>query len=516
MKKFQLPQLSLKRRRILRNTAENYAYLYYGLFFVCALLFVIFGMITQGDSVRYSFFYAATSGYAESTDMFMDFFNSVRDASHNGGYEKSVIYPPLANLLYFGIGKMFKADLVDDKFKDRFNLRNTDPIALMVYFVSVMLCVFAVYLIIDRYLLRSKFKAAPAALAITSALSFPMLTAIQRGNIIILAIPLTMFFVFFRNHERKLVRELSYISLAIAAGLKIYPAVFGILLLTDKKYKEAVRLIIYGIIAFVVPIFAFGGPELLWQLVTNIFKFNSNRSGVVRAYRTGYSYQELLMLFAPKGIANTCGKVVFWCLELMAALMVFLLPKDWQKLTALCYMVFNIRSLSSIYALTFFLVPFVMFLTDKRRFKWNDYLYLLCLALMFIPLPCIWFGFTGSMAEHSGLLAGLAGKKLLRTQWAVIAHYAGVNKLVSVFAFQGVFLLLVLDVLLTPSSESGKKGFRLSRLLKFKKTAKPVEPSEEASDKMVDLSDSSAVSEVNTEITATEEATVSAVSEETV
>ncbi len=450
MKRFQLGNLHLKQRHKLKNTPENYAYLYYGVFLLFVFIYILIGMLTRGDSVRYSFFYSSSFDYLLSTDMFMDFFNSVRDASHNGGYEKNVIYPPLANLLYYFLGKMFKADLVADKFKDRFELRNTDPIALFVYFISVLLCVFAVYLIIDRYLQRCNFKAAPAALAITSALSFPMLYAIQRGNIIILAIPLTMFFVFFRNHERKLVRELSYIALALAAGLKIYPAVFGILLITDKKYKEAARLVLYGVVAFAVPIFAFGGPELLVRLVKNIFSFNSNRSSVSRAYRTGYSFQELISVYMPKGVPRTCGKVVFWCLELMAGLMVFLLPKDWQKITALCYMVFNIRSLSSSYALAFFLVPFVMFLTDKRTFKWNDYLYLLCLALMFIPLPCIWYGFLGNMAENTGLLVKLKGDSLDHMRWSLIAHYGGVNKLLSVFAFQGIFILLTIDALFTP------------------------------------------------------------------
>lgn len=453
-------KLKLKRRRGLGNTAENYAYLYYGMFALCTIVYIAIGMISHGDSIAYSLFYRSsgnpdTMNVTElkyTTDTFMDFFNSVRDAADNGGYDNGVIYPPLASLLFLGYSKLFNTSLVGSEFGNRFNLRNLDPIALLVFFVSMMLCVFAVYLVIDRYLLRCGFKAAPAALAITSALSFPMWYAIQRGNVVIFAIPLTMFFVFFRNHERKLVRELSYIALALAAGLKIYPAVFGILLITDKKYKEAARLIIYGILAFVLPIFVFGGPDQLVQLVKNIFSFHSGLSKKEAPFRSGYSYQELVAVFIHNKSIAVFGKIVFWCMEAMALIMVFLLPKDWQKLTALCYMVFNIRSLSSIYALTFFLIPFVLFLTDKRRFKWNDYLYLLCLALMFIPLPCIWYGFTDSMVGTR-----FSGGEQIADRFGMIAHYAGVNKLVSVVAFQGIFLLLILDVLLTPSGDK-KQG----------------------------------------------------------
>lgn len=481
MSKRPFPSLSPKnRRRLLHNTPEDYAYLYYGIFFLCSVLYIILAMVSEGDTVRYSLFYAPTFTYQKSSDLFMDFFNSVRDASHGGGYEKSVIYPPLANLIYVAIGQMFKSEFVAMDFANRFQLRDYDPIALMVYFLCIMLCVFSVYLILDRYLLRSKFKAAPAALALSSALSFPMLYAIQRGNIIILAIPLTMFFVFFRNHERKLVRELSYIALALAAGIKIYPAVFGILLITDKKYKEALRLVCYGIVAFVVPVFAFGGPELLLRLFENIAGFNASHDTATVTLRSGYSFQELIAVLAPSGFWNVGGKVLFWILEIVALVLVFVLPKDWQKITALCYLVFNIRSLSSMYALAFFLVPFAMFLTDKRKFRWNDYLYLISLALMFIPLPCLWYGYLDEMVKHSGLLAGFTGTSLDLARWKLIAHYGGVNKLLSAFAFQEMFLLLVIDALLTPTQNGTKRKLSLKNLVAWGKSLFKKNRSEES------------------------------------
>lgn len=86
------------------------------------------------------------------------------------------------------------------------------------------------------------------------------------GNSAMLVFGLLLIFFALRNHESKVVREIAMIILAICAGMKIYPAVFGLLYLKEKKWKEAVRLIIYGILFFFVPFAFFGGVNgmLLW------------------------------------------------------------------------------------------------------------------------------------------------------------------------------------------------------------------------------------------------------------
>ena len=463
--------------RRLSPTQKNMVELFYILFLGLGGLSVIAAMISGGETLRHTFFFTYNSKYQMcTTDAFMDFFNSVRDASHNGGYEKGVIYPPLANLIFFLFGKMMYADYVGETFTNRFSLRNYDPNGLLVYFVFVTLCLFMTFLVIDRRLRSQNFKFSPALMALFGTFSFPMLYGIQRGNIIILAVPLTMFFVFYRNSKKKWIRELSYIALALAAAVKIYPAVFGVLLITDKKYKEALRTVAYGIALFILPVFAFdGGLDLIRQLVENIVHFSGQKASSVSkiTFRSGYAFQTLANTYFTTKLTSILGKLIFICIELLSFMMAFMLPKEWQKVTCICYALFNIQSFSGNYALVFFLLPFIMFITERKRFRWNDIVFLLCMMMMFIVLPCFWYQGVVNASWSSDAVCTVAASLKERTRAAFIDHYVGVNKLISPFAFHSCFLLLIYDAWTTVDDKAVNV---------FKKKNKPEPISEENAD----------------------------------
>ena len=90
-------------------------------------------------------------------------------------------------------------------------------------------------------------------------LSSIFIYAYERGNLIQLTVVLSTIFLLCYNSKNKIIKEISFICLATAAALKIFPALFGILLLFDKKYKEAMRLIIYGINFTSLPFLFFEG-----------------------------------------------------------------------------------------------------------------------------------------------------------------------------------------------------------------------------------------------------------------
>ena len=48
-------------------------------------------------------------------------------------------------------------------------------------------------------------------------------------------------------------RELALIALAFATCMKLYPVIFGVLLLRKDKLKEATRCIVSGLVLFIVP-----------------------------------------------------------------------------------------------------------------------------------------------------------------------------------------------------------------------------------------------------------------------
>ena len=120
--------------------------------------------------------------------------------------------------------------------------------------------------------------------------NYGMLYAYERGNIVIYSFICSMMFVFFQNSKNKYMREIALMSLAFAAGLKIYPAFLGCLLLYNKEYKRAIRTVIYGIIMFIVPFFAF--QEKLSGLpifLNTLFKFQN----ITELSYNGFSFDKI-------------------------------------------------------------------------------------------------------------------------------------------------------------------------------------------------------------------------------
>lgn len=213
------------------------------------VLCIIFAVATSGKSFRGMLFHNGIY-----TDWFMDFFNSIRDSAASNVYsERNSVYPPLAVAFFRFIGRMIPYREVALDPRNKYDMQQSQ-LAIMFYLLYVIIVVLFMYRsVLKTTLTDKKMRISTEFFAFSMIASYPMIYCFERGNIVSAAVALTMFFVFFRNSDSKVVRELSYIALALAAGLKLYPAIFGVLLLFDKKFKDAGRLIAYGILSVVVP-----------------------------------------------------------------------------------------------------------------------------------------------------------------------------------------------------------------------------------------------------------------------
>ena len=103
-----------------------------------------------------------------------------------------------------------------------------------------------------------------------------MIYLIERGNIIVLVLPLLLYFVNEYDSDVKYKRHLAYICLAISVAIKIYPVFFGLLLLKKKKnFKKILLCIFYGAVFFFVPFIFVGGFSQLGVLIHNILYTSS-------------------------------------------------------------------------------------------------------------------------------------------------------------------------------------------------------------------------------------------------
>ncbi len=412
--------------------------LYYWLFGASAVTFFALMFFTDGMILE-DILHKDESG----SDFFMDFFNSVRDGKSLDVYsETGVIYPPLANIFFFLVSKMIKPELAALIFKERL-LIQSDIVCLFIYFFFVAFALYLFTKTVKHKLVDEGLKKNSEIFTLLLAFSYPMVYCFQRGNLIMLAAVLTMFFVFNRNSKNKYIREISYISLAVAAGLKLYPAIFGLLLLFDGKYKQAVRLAVYGIVFIFVPFVFYGGISAVADFIENATSFSGKSSVRMKA---GYICVDAISHYiseffnVPFNRINTVLLTVTY--SAATGVLVFSV-KEWQKCWALAYMIMNFASFSRTYTLLFALIPFLIFILQKDRKK-KDVIYFLCFAAFFIVIPAIYYPYIDDILDF------IVNDVLHKAQFGHVRTrtiVANPNRAAAPFLVSGMMLFMFADVL---------------------------------------------------------------------
>ena len=192
-------------------------------------------------------------------DLFMDFFNSIRDVSQGTGVytERHVIYPPMANLIFLICMRFVPEEYASTSFEDRESWANY-PSAVLVCFLFLFVFTILLLLALQKNLPGHGGK--KAVLVFFLIVNPPVLYLLERANLLLLSILSLAVYALYYNAGQKWKRELALLALAFSFSIKLYPAVFGWFLIVDKRYKEAIRCILYGIAMFLIPSFFFGGP----------------------------------------------------------------------------------------------------------------------------------------------------------------------------------------------------------------------------------------------------------------
>ena len=182
-------------------------------------------------------------------------------------------YPPLAVFFY--------------KFLNLFLSSNETQIDYSWFYIQT---IFFIYFILATFILVADFTNLPIHekifFSISIFLSGPVLFSFCRMNIVLITLPLVLFFIIFHNSKNKILQELSLIMLAIAGNLKLYPSIFGIILIKEKKWKPGFRCLTYGILLFILPIMIsnFSSKKSVistkTESVESVNKINSNNNDI--------------------------------------------------------------------------------------------------------------------------------------------------------------------------------------------------------------------------------------------
>ncbi len=293
----------------------------------------------------------------DHTNTSMDFFNMLANIDP---YVANANYPAIC-FVFWRIMRHFIPIEEINAMANGFDYRE-NMVAQLGYFLFVITCILILVIAVKIII---KGNDLVNTLLITSLIiSGPMIFLLERGNILLAVLPLIMLFYALYDSDNKYLRFIAYVSLAIAAAIKIYPAVFGLLLIKRRRYKDAAVLAVIGLTVFVLPFFAFDGFSSLRQMLTGMTAANSENVG------SGFGYNfsltnilRILAAFLGKHI-ETAPKLIVYSGVLALFVGFVIARREWQQLFFLCMICLWTPFFSYTYSLVLLSLPISAFLRE--------------------------------------------------------------------------------------------------------------------------------------------------------
>jgi len=274
-------------------------------------------------------------------------------------------YPPLIYVFMHLLSRI--VDIEDYYAADYFLNMYMDPklLIMMIIVIAAMLIAFFEAI---RHNLKDSY-GMKLLVSIAMLLTAPVFFSIERGNSILLVIALMTAFIFGHDSDNKILKELSLIGLAVAAALKISPALLGILLIYKKDWKAAIRTVIYGIIIFVGPFLLLkGGLSNIPLMIRNVQmnnEFYMSKWGLTLYYTlVNYGVPDSMTIFRVTGIVS---KVL--CLLMIIAAFKFDRRSDVIMVLSLSLIVFPDHS--GYYNLLYLVPATIMLINEEKKYLYD-------------------------------------------------------------------------------------------------------------------------------------------------
>lgn len=358
-----------------------------------------------------------------------DFIHSIQYVWLRTPYEQfSVLYPPFANLLFYGLFRFVPQSVYDGfgyDFWEDVNLVSTeyDPRlwqpTLMLYLAFCIVSVLILYILAERMLRGTRH---PRAAALCAVSCYGVVYAIERGNVILTAVTLTLVFLQFYNHPKVWVREIAILCLAMAIGIKIYPALFLILLIRDRNYGGLIRGVVYTVAMNVGAVLCFKdgfhGARMwiahLFQPLYGIIMGDQSFTLENVAQTLGLSSAALLIVIVSVAVIAGVLFVIAVCWQ----------PQEWQAILVISVVMIaaaNIKTATTgPYIYCYLLVPFIALLKAENQFSWINTISQVLMMALIVNLPLFNYGSFDRSSYERAVMAALA-------VWCVILLVRGVR-----------------------------------------------------------------------------------------
>ncbi len=262
-------------------------------------------------------------------------------------------------------------------------------IALLLFFI---ICIVSICILVSR-IYKLSFKNTIKA-SIVIIMSAPFVYAIMRGNTIYFALIFLLLFLLFYRSRNPILREISYICLALAGCIKIYPLFFGVFLLKDKKIFASIRVAVYFILIFVLSFKIFPDSGGAKPLIENLqgFMADPERLASYRNLSLTALLYKIVSLFSKTAVTTEAFENVnltILIILFVAATVTAIATRSNLSRALICSgIVILIPSITYFYVLVFEIVPFMEYLKayDTLSKKTRIIYGAMFMFLMFTPI----------------------------------------------------------------------------------------------------------------------------------
>lgn len=323
--------------------------------------------------------------FIDSDDFFMDWFNTVYYAvgriPYSWGMAEDRNYLPIVYLMLYPFTKLFPYDISEGMSgSGRYDARYEQlPIVGAVVFLigSYLFLFYVLYKCCKR---EEGIKLLLLCLLFISGVS---LNSIERMNIQVLTSAFLFSYVYLCDREElpgKAEVFIGLLCLAFAASFKLFPAIFGILLLYKRRWKEAAAAFLLGVSVALIP-FVWVDRPFIESLISYI-SGTSQHSSYMAIADFGFSTPMILDLLGEADRDLMQGVAVLM-LVLSLAGAYFLKPK-WKKIALLSLPLILASGQSGYYCLMFLFLPMMLFFNEEHCRA--DLFYIVIFVIILSPL----------------------------------------------------------------------------------------------------------------------------------
>ncbi len=326
-------------------------------------LFIVLLIATQGEAMRWLIM---ENNFDYS---FTDYFRHVGFTSDMKNFYLNTIeapFPPFAYLLYYLLYSLDPTDEIWDvesweAVRDyRFNM--------LIYVMLIILLALLFRLLTDKIL---TYSTSEKNTALTCAILFSapfMAGAIERGNIAFLVMLMVLAAFYLRDSDNAVCREAALLLIAMASGIKVYPAIMGLLYIREKRWKEAVRLFIYGLLFFFVPYAFTGGIPAMISHLKILFLFETQSYASWTDIRNFLlSISKVLGQYENSPYFVKYFKIIENLYLLLCVASLFKTDKSWKKALYICGVMSLYVPSSHRYVSIYMAVPLILYLKDAME-----------------------------------------------------------------------------------------------------------------------------------------------------